>query len=77
MMNIIIILFELNPFLVFSSFVLLVLAIIFYIKGKITTDIEKQAHYFKRGKQFIIAFVCCFFIGKGLELMFYDIIASC
>ncbi len=77
MINFVLNLFPLNSLILFASFILLMLAITSYIKGKMTADIDKQAHYFKRGKQFIIAFVCCFFIGKGLELIFYDIIASC
>ncbi len=67
----------LNSFMVFFSFILLMLAIASYVDGKMTTDIDKQAHYFKRGKQFIIACVSCFFGSKVLELIWYDIIASC
>ncbi len=67
----------LSSLMVFFSFILLMLAIASYVDGKRTADIEKQADYFKHGKQFIIAFVCCFFGGKVLELILYDIIASC
>ncbi len=69
-------LLALSSLMVFSSFVLLLLSIVSYIKSKISTDDEQGQQHLKQAKQCILAFFFCFFVGKGLKLILYDIMAT-
>ncbi len=69
-------LLALSSLMVFSSFVLLLLSVVSYIKSKISTDDEQRQQHFQQARQCILAFFFCFFIGKGLKLILYDIMAT-